>query len=79
MADRGQHYLATLGRAFGAEKEHDGTVIASVGRGAAQQGRHHLLMTNLSSDGEGDTPARVAFLGLQRHDYSLVLPQGIGG
>src|SRR5215207_857893 len=32
----------TLGRAFGAEKEHDGTVIASEGRGAAQQARRHL-------------------------------------
>jgi hypothetical protein len=38
----GQQYLATLGRAFGAEKEHDGTVIASEGRGAAQQARRHL-------------------------------------
>ena len=38
-------------------------------------------MTNLSScgGGEGDTPARVAFAGPQRHDYSLALRQGTHG
>jgi hypothetical protein len=42
MADRGQHHMATLGRAYGAEKGHDGTVIAFVGPRRCQQERRHL-------------------------------------
>jgi hypothetical protein len=42
MADRGQHHMATLGRAYGVEKKHDGTVIASVGPQRCQQGRRNL-------------------------------------